>query len=75
MAGATPCRLDPQPAQSLCARLDAPDYLVLTARLDGIPAKEWRLPTRVGRGWQALYLYSCRDVTGNKKAGSRPALS
>jgi hypothetical protein len=69
------CRLDPRPARSLCRLPGGPDYLVLTAPIEGIAAMEWQLPSPVGRNWSRLFLYACADVSENKKAGARPAFS
>jgi hypothetical protein len=73
MAGHPACRIDARPGRELCERRDAPDYLVLNARIDGHAAIEWHLPAEIGPDRQSLFLYSCRVLAGTKKAGARPA--
>ena len=73
MAGQPACRIDARPARELCERRDAPDYLVLNARIEGHAAIEWRLPPEIGPGRQSLFLYPCKALAGSKKAGARAA--
>ena len=54
------CRIAPQFARGLCARLVGPDYLVLNASVDGYAAIEWPLPPDIGPGRRSLFLYDCR---------------
>lgn len=70
LAGARECRIERRVVDSFCARERAPAYLVLTAPVEQAAATVWKLPTPVGRGWRALYLYSCAEI---KKAGGKPA--
>ena len=67
------CRIDARPARGLCDRPGGPDYLVLNARIDGYAALEWPLPAEIRPGRQSLFLYACRALTANEKAGARPA--
>jgi hypothetical protein len=61
------CQIDANPARALCDRNDGPDYLVLNARIDGYVAIEWPLPPDIGPGRQSLFLYPCRELSGNEK--------
>jgi hypothetical protein len=75
MAGHPACRIDARPGRELCERRDAPDYLVLNARIDGHVAIEWHLPAEIGPGRQSLFLYSCRVLARIKKAGAQSGFS
>jgi hypothetical protein len=69
------CRIESRPARELCERRDAPDYLVLNARIDGYATIEWPLPPAIGPGKQSLFLYSCRDLVRNEKGRREAGLS
>jgi hypothetical protein len=60
------CRIDARPARELCNRQDAPDYLVLNARIDGHTAIEWPLPQEFGSG-RSLFLQACAEFGYREK--------
>lgn len=55
------CVLATEKAVALCARRDAPDFLVLEAALGGWPALAWPLPPEARPGTLRLFLYACAD--------------
>jgi hypothetical protein len=75
MAEQPSCRIEARPARGLCGRSDAPDYLVLNARIEGYAAIEWPLPPAIGPGKQSLFLYACRELAGNEKGRREAGLS
>jgi hypothetical protein len=68
------CRIDARSVGELCKRQDGPDYVVLNARIDGYAAIEWSLPPAIGPGRQSLFLYACRELSGNEKASPKAGL-
>lgn len=56
MRRTTGCRIALEPARTLCARPDGPDYLVLDAPIEGRPGLAWAVPAALG---PSLHLYPC----------------
>jgi hypothetical protein len=73
MSGRAACRIDRAIARALCGMQDGPSHLVLAAPVADTPATSWQLPRHRKPVPDVLYMQSCADIAGNKKAGTRPA--